>query len=187
MTTHQFKNQLEQYRKFARIYHIKQDPAHDFRHIERILRRLDMLAEGMSPPPLLYKLYFLVCFQGLGRVVQEHEEIRAEILTFLKNLGWEQQEIEEMFISLQSHLTEPTTVEEMIVHDANYLELLGAFGIAKAFLTGGARGQTYEETADIFEYCYLDKIHFFTPAGKHLAEDSRRYAKAFLNKLRSEW
>ena len=36
------------------------------------------------------------------------------------------------------------------MHDANYVEVLGAFGIAKAFTKGGAERQSYEETIAIF-------------------------------------
>jgi hypothetical membrane protein len=35
------------------------------------------------------------------------------------------------------------------VHDANAVEVLGAFGIAKAFTTGGARGQSNEQTVEL--------------------------------------
>ena len=74
----------------------------------------------------------------------------------------------------------------MIVHDANYVKILGAFGIAKAFTTGGAYNQTYEETADIFKYQYLDRVEFVTPMGKRLAEEKKAYTKKFLKQLRSE-
>ena len=87
---------------------------------------------------------------------------------------------------MERHLDNPQTVEEAIVHDANYIELLGAFGIAKAFTTGGARKQTYQKTADIFEYQYLDKVAFLTPMGKQIAKEKRAYTKEFLNQLRSE-
>lgn len=105
----------------------------------------------------------------------------------MHNLGWTNSEVEEGFRSLERHLKDPQTVEEEIVHDANYIELLGAFGIAKAFTTGGARGQSYEETAEIFEHRYLDKVEFRTPAGKRLSEEGWAYVKEFLKRLRSEW
>ena len=72
------------------------------------------------------------------------------------------------------------------MHDANYVELLGAFGIAKAFTKGGAEGQSYEVTADIFEQQFLDRVVFKTPEGKRVAAEGRAYAKAFLRRLRSE-
>lgn len=90
-----------------------------------------------------------------------------------------------MFTSLLTHLKDPRTPEEMIVHDANYVEILGAFGIAKAFTTGGARGQTYETTADIFEN-NLNRVVFRTSEGKRLAEESKSYCQEFLRRLRKE-
>ncbi len=89
-------------------------------------------------------------------------------------------------VSLDRHLSDPQTIEEAIVHDANYIEMLGAFGVAKAFTTGGARGQSLHETADIYEHRYLDKVQFRTPAGQRAAEEGRAYVKAFLTRLRDE-
>ncbi|MHB1629179.1 MAG: HD domain-containing protein, partial [Bacilli bacterium] len=80
----------------------------------------------------------------------------------------------------------PITAEEQIVHDANYIELLGAFGIAKAFTKGGAEGQTYEQTADIFEHQFLDVVEFKTPVGKQIASEKRTFTKEFLARLRAE-
>lgn len=106
---------------------------------------------------------------------------------FLGELGWEEREIDDAFDSLRRHLVNPQTPEEKIVHDANFVELLGAFGIAKAFTVGGEFGQSYEETVDIFESRYLDKVVFRTPVGQRIAREERAYTKDFLNRLRNEW
>ena len=84
-------------------------------------------------------------------------------------------------------MTNPQSIEEKIVRDANYIEVLGALGIAKAFTTSGANGQAIEETADIFEHQHLDKVIFQTPAGKRLADEGKRCTKEFLARLRNEW
>lgn len=118
--------------------------------------------------------------------MRDDEQFREQVRTFLHDLGWTDVEVEQAFQSLERHLKAPQTVEEEIVHDANYVEMLGAFGIAKAFTTGGAAGQSYEETADIFEYRYLNKVAFRTPVGKRLAEEERAYTKEFLRRLRRE-
>ena len=102
----------------------------------------------------------------------------------MQDLEWTEIEIEQAFQSLERHLEDPQIIEEKIVHDANYLELLGAFGIAKAFTTGGARKQSYEQTADIFEYRYLDKVEFLTSVGKRIAKEKRTYTIAFLVLMR---
>ena len=180
------KYQVDLYKEFARPYYARKDPAHDFRHIEQILNRLTLLSEGVVPPPRLDRLYFLACFHGLDEPLRDNEQLREQVKTFLRNLDWTDEDIEEAFQSLERHLTDPQTSEERIVHDANYVELLGAFGIAKSFTTGGARGQSLRETADIFEHQYLDKVVFQTPAGQRLAEEGRAYAKRFIARLRSE-
>lgn len=60
------KEQIEPYKEFVRPYYTTRDPAHDLRHIERIISRLDLLSEGVSWPPRRDRLYFLACFHGLG-------------------------------------------------------------------------------------------------------------------------
>ncbi|MBI4670341.1 MAG: hypothetical protein HY741_01560 [Chloroflexi bacterium] len=94
-------------------------------------------------------------------------------------------EIPELFESLARHYESPETVEEEIIHDANKVETLGAFGIAKAFTMGGVMGQTYEETIDYFERHSLHAT-FRTPTGKRLAKQGQAYAKEFLNRLQNE-
>ena len=180
------KERIEPYQEFARSYYRDRDTAHDFQHIHRIINRLDLLSQEISPSPDRKLLCFLACFHGLQANLRNDKLFRNRVKRFLLDLEWSEVEMEKAFASLARHLKEPQTTEEAIVHDANYIELLGAFGIAKAFTTGGARGQTYEETSDIFEYRYLDKVSFATPVGKRIAREKRAYTKEFLKQLRSE-
>ena len=63
---------------------------------------------------------------------------------------------------------------------------VGALGVAKAFTTGGVRGQTYAETARIFER-RLAQVKMRTPGGRARAEEGREYAREFLRRLEEEW
>jgi uncharacterized protein len=180
------KEHIQPYKDFVRPYYATRDLAHNFDHIERIIRRLDVLSEGVSPPPQRDRLNFLVCFHGLSKRIRDDEPFHQQTIVFLKSLGWADAEIPELFRSLERHLKSPETVEEEIVHDANYIEILGAFGVAKAFTMGALQGQTYQETIDYFENKTLGKVVFRTPAGKQLAEEGRAYALEFLRRLRSE-
>ena len=47
------KQKIEPYKKFVQDYyhHIERDTAHDFRHIERIISRLDLLSQEIFPKP----------------------------------------------------------------------------------------------------------------------------------------
>ena len=180
------KYQVEPYQDFVRPYYIAKDAAHNFRHIERILGRLSVLSEGLEQAPCLDRLYFLACFHGLGKQLSADRLFTEQVKSFLRNLTWSDAEVDDVLQSLERHLSNPQTVEEKIVHDANYLEILGAFGIAKAFTTGGAHGQLIEESAKIFEHQYLDKVEFQTLTGKRLAKEGREYAKEFLKRLQIE-
>jgi HD superfamily phosphodiesterase len=131
-------------------------------------------------------LYFLATFHGLAQHIVTSPDFSSRVHDFLGQLGWSHQEIVDGFCRLQRHLQSPLTVEEHIVHDANYVELFGAFGIAKAFTKGGAEGQSYEETADIFERQFLDAVEFKTPEGRRMAAEKRAYTKDFLARLRAE-
>jgi hypothetical protein len=166
---------IDFYLNFARPLYAGKDVAHDFRHIERIISRLSELAEGLEPPPCSYKLNFLACFHGLGPKVDNDPELRAKIVVFLRDIGWKQQDIDASLSSLTTHLSDPRTSEELIVHDANYFEVSGAFGIAKAFMVGGARGQSYEQTVAIFD-ANLRRLTFHTPFGKRCYDSRKAYA-----------
>lgn len=164
----------------------RRDPAHDLRHVERILARVGPLGAGVDPAPRPHVLAFLCCFHGMAAALRDDPPWARETHELLAALGWTEAERVEALELVPRHLEDPRTSEERIVHDANYVELLGALGIAKAFTTGGARGQAYAETIAIFERRYLDRVVFRTPVGRRMAELERPYVKAFLRRLERE-
>ncbi|GAA1119233.1 hypothetical protein [Kitasatospora arboriphila] len=172
----------EPYVSQAEPYYATKDPAHDFTHIRRILARLELLRDGEEHR--LDLLYFLACYHGLVPCL-DHAGFREDTAAFLGSLGWQPGEISQAFVGLRRHLDGPALIEEQLVHDANYLEAVGAFGIAKAFTTGGARGQHYEETIERARY-FIDRPVFRTPAGRRMAAARRAYAHAFLDDLEAE-
>lgn len=181
------RDRVEPYLEFVRDKYDHKDPAHGFHHITWIVRQVAVIAADASPAPRWGRLHFLACFHGLHSRWCEDTTFQQSARSFLLSLGWHEDELGDLLASLARHLRNPETVEEKIVHDANYLGLLGAFGVAKAFTTGGAHGQTYEETVEIFESRWLDRVEFLTPVGQRLAVEGRAYVKAFLRRLRSEW
>ncbi len=173
------------YLDFALPHYESRDSAHDAAHIRRIIGRLDDLSHGVRPAPRPRLLSFLACFHGLAGRIRSDGRFRAETEAFLGSLGWTRPQIEEGFVALDRHCTDPVSVEEQVVHDANYVELLGAFGVAKAFTRGGADRQSYEETVEIYEG-NLRRVRFRTPRGRGLAEEGLRYGHAFIERLRQE-
>ena len=150
---------VEPYLNFALPLYEGRDAAHDANHIRRIVARLAQLSQDVQPPPRAAVVHFLACFHGLVSRVLEEDRLRLQIEGLLTGLGWSASEIDEGLLLLSRHCIDPRTPEECIVHDANYVEVLGAFGIAKAFTKGGAKGQSYEETIAIFRE-NLDRVDF---------------------------
>lgn len=88
------KDQLEPYKDFVRPHYAGKNVAHNFKHIERIIARLNVLSEGMPSPPRLDRLYFLACFHGLGARLQDDDMFREQTAVFLDQLGWTPQKFQ---------------------------------------------------------------------------------------------
>lgn len=128
------------YLEFALPFYGTRDSAHDAAHIRRIVDRLDSLSEGVEPAPRPAMLHFLASFHGLGDRIAHDDEFDHRVRQLLTDLGWTGAAIEEAYLLLERHCVDPRTAEERVVHDANYIEVLGAFGIAKAFTKGRSGG-----------------------------------------------
>ncbi|WP_188894151.1 hypothetical protein [Microlunatus endophyticus] len=178
-------NAVAPYLEFALPFYETRDSAHNAAHIRRIVGRLDDLSDGVDPAPRAAFLHFLASFHGLASRVAHDREFDQQVRELLAELDWTEPEIDEAYVLLERHCVDPQTSEECIVHDANYIEVLGAFGVAKAFTKGGAERQSYEQTMEIFRR-NLHRVEFKTPRGQAIAAEGRSYADGFLDRLRGE-
>ena len=103
-------NNIETYKNFVRELYAYKNKGHDFSHIERIVKRIDKLSDGLDPSPKPHRLNFLACFHGLNKELQENTELRNRTVNFLLSIGWSRKEIEAILLSLARHLTDPCTV-----------------------------------------------------------------------------
>ena len=179
-------NCINDYLEYAKPLYSEKDVAHNFEHIERMIKRIKFLGIGYEEQIKPELLWFLTCFHGLNSTFNDFSSKKQHCIDFLMEKGWSNNDISIGFECLNRHLNDPITLEEQIVHDANFIELLGAFGIAKAFTTGGSHGQSYYETIRIYEEEYLDNVIFHTERGKELAVEGKEYAKSFLSRLKQE-
>lgn len=106
------ENKLEDYMNFTKAVYGDKDPAHNFKHIRRISKRLKMFIEATDEQMNLQLLYFLAAFHGLIKKIASDNSFKEEIIVFLKGLGWSDSEIENGFISLGRHIDNPITIEE---------------------------------------------------------------------------
>ncbi|MFC7365475.1 MULTISPECIES: HD domain-containing protein [Bhargavaea] len=89
----------------------------------------------------------------------------------------------------------PSTVEGMVVQDADRLDAIGAIGIARTFAFGGNRGQpihdpdrdTGTSIAHFHEKLLKLKDLMNTEEARRIAEERHRYMEAFLEEFHEEW
>lgn len=184
MTTDWPGNVIERYAGMARPLYVGKDPAHDWSHIERIWSRLPWLGSEFHEVDV-DRAAFLTAFHGLQDQVRSDTALRGAVVEQLAEQGRSDAEIDELLLALDRHTAQPLSPEEVVVHDANVLEVIGAFGIAKAFTKGGAEGQSYEETIAFYRG-FLARATFFTQAARSVEAERRAYAEAFLSRFAAE-
>ena len=81
----------------------------------------------------------------------------------------------------------PSTLEGMIVQDADRLDAIGAIGIARTFAFGGRHDRSLQSSVDHFyEKLLLLKDMMHTPAARELAEGRHAMMVQFLEALDHE-
>ena len=87
----------------------------------------------------------------------------------------------------QNRGVRPSTLEGMIVQDADRLDALGAIGIARTFAFGGKHARSLESSvAHFYEKLLLLKDLMNTTGGKAQAERRHAFLEAFLDELALE-
>ena len=148
-----------------------QDGAHDLGHVKRVVsmaRRIGE-AEGADLGVVVPAAWLHDCVS-----VPKNSPDRAfasrlaadEAVRFLKGLGVSGDTLAAVHHAIHAHSFSlgkpPETLEARVVQDADRLDAIGALGIARCFLTGGAMDSAMFHPAD--------------PFGRHRELDDRAYA-----------
>lgn len=81
----------------------------------------------------------------------------------------------------------PSTIEAMIVRDADRLDAMGAIGIARTFAYGGEHGRPLDASiAHFHEKLLLLKDTMATPSGRALAASRHAFLETFLARYEEE-
>lgn len=203
----------------ARGWYPEQDPVHGFDHVLRVLAlALRLGAEAGADLAILRAAALLHDAAGAapgddpdggGRAT--HEQASATFARqVLAGAGWEEARIEAVAHCIRAHryrsAEAPASLEARILFDADKLDVLGAFGIARtigfalqagqpiyappsaAFLESG-QGEPGEPHSAYHEYLFklrhvADRLH--TAEARRLAEKRQTLLKAFFEALDEE-
>jgi uncharacterized protein len=199
----------------ARAWYRTDDPVHGFDHILRVLRLAERIAEAEGADMEIVRAAALLhdasggdATQG-GRAAHQHAsaDFAREVLSAE---GWGEERIEAVRHCIRAHRFRgdeaPATLEAQSLFDADKLDVLGAFGVARTIAYAVEAGQPiYAQPSARFvakgeeepgeahsayhEYLFklaIIKDRLFTDSAKALAEERHRLLVAFSDQLHVE-
>jgi len=131
----------------------------------------------------------------------EHGDAGASMAeSFLRSIGFKEEKIQFVChaIRVHTHREEPLTIEARILHDADFLDKLGAVGIATLFIKACLTSKTIEEVAQAFEaenpkqsyvalhIRWLKNPHLYTKTALKMAAKRNEIVSAFFKELKEE-
>ncbi len=188
------------------------DAAHDLEHIRRVVANARALAatEGARLEIVLPAAWLHDCVTVPKDSPQRATASRlaaAQAVTWLREWGWPEDLLPEIAHAIEAHSFSaglaPRTIEAKVVQDADRLDALGAVGLARCLMLGGALGRPLYAPEDPFcerrapddRAACVD--HFYTKlltlettmqteGGKKEARRRTEYLRGFLEEMRRE-
>ena len=207
-----FMEKTEVIKKLVESHFLGEASGHDVYHTLRVYRNALMLAkeidcslEVVSLAALLHdvddeKLFQSKEHQFARRFLEEADitpAIQERVLEAIRTVSFKNR-----------REGAPSTIEGMVVQDADRLDALGAIGIARTFAFGGSRGRAmYDPTEKpdlemtpeeyrnskgtsvnhFYEKLFLLKDLMNTEAAKEMAREREEFMRRFLEQFYQEW
>jgi uncharacterized protein len=188
------------------------DAAHDEGHVRRVVASAKKLAaaEGAELAVVLPAAWLHDCVAIAKNSPQRSSASRLaadRAGAFLREAGYPAEYISAVEHAIEAHSfsagVTPQTIEAKVIQDADRLEALGAVGIARTLITGGANGTPFYDFSEPFPVTrgaddrtsIID--HFFTKlltlagrmqtaSGRAAAQQRAKFLKQYLTQLGTE-
>lgn len=190
------------------------DGAHDLNHLHRVWRNAQLLLASNAQADAL--VVQAACYlHDIVNLPKNHaQRERASRLAAqracekLQEAGFPTDKLDAVAHAIEAHsfsaALAPTTLEAMIVQDADRLDALGAVGLARLFYTAGRMGSAFAHPTDALALqralddraFALDHIEvklaklpgqMQTAAGRKLGEERLEMLRAFRDNFVAEW
>jgi len=188
------------------------DPAHDRAHVERVVTTARRLAEAedatldvVRPAAWLHDCVTLP--KDAPDRARAAPRAAEAARSFLSDAGYPEQWLDPIAHAIEAHSysgdTAPDTLEAEVVQDADRLDALGAVGLARCFMVGGALGNALYHPDDPFcedrppddDTYTLDHVYakllrlpdsMKTAAGREEARRRAQFLRTYLERLAGE-
>lgn len=193
------------------------DPSHDFYHIKRVLRLATTIANKECAKNIEL-IQLAAILHDVGDYKYSTEKPEDILRKFFQEQNYPQEQAE-FVISIVSQIgfskrisgneQEKVLPEVAIVSDADMLDAIGAFGIARTFSYGASKGspiydpdQPYRTEFTQEQYQKKDKAptinHFYekllklsdliyTQTGKEMAKERHKFMESFVEQMHKEY
>lgn len=205
------ENIILEIEKEAKKYFEEAFPCHDWSHVQRVYNNALQIASREGGNLFIIKLAVLL--HDLGRQKEsedpenlDHAQISVEYASeILDKYGINSDAKKQILHCIYSHRfrknREPKTLEAKIVFDADKLDVIGAIGIARAYVFAGEHnlslysdknylGTGYEKDHNpVTEFLFkLSKIkdRMLTETGRLLSQERHQYMAKFFERLKKE-
>lgn len=188
------------------------DVAHDASHIERVVANAKKLSseenarlEIVVPAAWLHDCVTVAKNSAKRPLASRLAAEKAG--QYLRNNAYPTEYIPEIIHAIAAHSfsaqIEPETLEARVVQDADRLDAIGAIGVARCFMVGGALGtrlydpfdpfadsRPADDTANVIDHFYVKLLiladTMTTDAGKEEAFRRTAFMQQYLDQLRRE-
>lgn len=186
---------------------------HDFYHSLRVYKTAMRIAEIEHANILLVQLAALLHDTDDAKLFGTSKEL-SHAVTFMQQNGISQETIEVVCHIIREvsfkgkESVQPSSLEGMIVQDADRLDAIGAIGIARTFAYGGSRNRIMHDPEEkplleMTKEQYINNKgtsinHFYekllklkdlmnTNTAKRIAEERHKFMVTFLKQFYNEW
>jgi len=187
---------------------------HDWWHIYRVVKLALRIAEQENANLELVEIAALMHDLDDWKLSTKHGD-HPNARKLLTDHGFDQPTIEKVIEIIEQVSfkgagvdTTPTSIEAMIVQDADRLDAIGAIGVARAFAFGGSKGRpiytpdfepqmhkSFEEYKQsnghtinhFYEKLLLLKDRLNTKTAKEIAVERHKFMQLFLDQFYREW
>lgn len=154
--------------------------AHDFSHIERILKYAKQIHAAHSGNWKIIEAALL-----LHEITKNDlDSIKTYVSDFTEE---ESAQVTDCVRYHYNFVDKPKTLEGKIVQDCDILDMLGAVGIARGFVASGEKGLNLPEAKDEYKrkrFLVMEQLNL--DESKKMAEKKSQFTKLFFNTIEEE-